>query len=152
MMKKTGKINEYIATVFGLGYFPIAPGTVGSLAGLVLCLILHKFTIIYILTFIILFVAGLRAAGKKETEAGHKDPSCVIIDEFACIFLVFLFIPLEPVYIITGFIIYRIIDIIKVPPMRSAENLRGGWGIMLDDAISGIYTNIILHILKFFIQ
>ena len=141
------KVHEYIATVFGLGYFPIAPGTAGSLAALPLCLLLHRFTFLYIGLFVVLFIAGVISAGKKEAETGQKDPSCVIIDEFACMFLVFLFIPIEPLYIITGFIIYRIIDIIKLPPIRSLEKLEGGWGIMLDDAVAGIYTNIILQVL-----
>ncbi|MGB2599434.1 MAG: phosphatidylglycerophosphatase A [Candidatus Omnitrophota bacterium] len=141
------KIHRYIATVLGLGYFPIAPGTVGSFAGLLLCLLLHKYVILYIIIFIILFAAGVITSGKVEKESGQKDPSYVIIDEFACIFLVFLLIPLKPLYVITGFIIYRIIDITKPPPIRLLEKREGGWGIMLDDALAAIYTNILLQIL-----
>ncbi len=146
-MKKT---SELIATVFGLGYAPIAPGTVGSLAGLGLCLLLHGYIVLYFLVFIVLFAAGIISAGRMEAESGGKDPSCVVIDEFACIFLVFLFVPLKPFFIITGFILYRLIDIIKIPPARSLEDLGGGWGIMLDDFAAGIYANLILQVLKLF--
>jgi phosphatidylglycerophosphatase A len=144
---KIKKLYENIATVFGLGHFPIAPGTAGSLAGLIPCLLLHNFLALYIVIFILLFAAGVISAGKVEEETGQEDPSFVVIDEFACIFLVFLFIPATPLYIITGFIIYRIFDVLKPPPIKSLEKLEGGWGIMLDDAAAAIYTNIILQIL-----
>jgi len=145
------KVHEYIATIFGLGYFPVASGTVGSFAGLIVCLFLHRYIFLYVGVFLVLFTAGVISAGKKEAETNQKDPACVIIDEFACIFLVFLFIPLTPLYIIAGFIIYRVMDIVKLPPMRAIEKLKGGWGIMLDDAVAAIYSNIILHIISSFI-
>ncbi|MEA3488937.1 MAG: phosphatidylglycerophosphatase A [Candidatus Omnitrophota bacterium] len=146
-MKISGNMDYLIATVFGLGYFPVAPGTAGSVAGLALCLLLHKNPVLYIGVFIILFVAGLISAGRVESQSQIKDPSIVVIDECACIFSVFLFVPINLPIILTGFFLYRLIDIIKLPPMRSLEKLRGGWGIMLDDLISGIYTNLILQIL-----
>ncbi|MGB3113566.1 MAG: phosphatidylglycerophosphatase A [Candidatus Omnitrophota bacterium] len=145
------KVHEYIATIFGLGYFAVASGTVGSFAGLIVCLLLHRYIFLYVGVFLVLFAAGVISAGKKEAETNQKDPACVIIDEFACIFLVFLFIPLTPLYIIAGFIIYRVMDIVKLPPMRTIEKLKGGWGIMLDDAVAAIYSNIILHIISSFI-
>ena len=147
---KENKIYRLIATVFGLGYAPIAPGTVGSLAGLVLCIVLGQHLVLYVLAFIVFFGVGVVAADKVSKETGIKDPSIVVIDEFACIFVAFLLVPLNAATVITGFIIYRIIDIIKVYPMRSAEEIEGGWGIMLDDLIGGIYTNLILQILIFF--
>lgn len=142
-------IHERIATVFGLGYFPIAPGTAGSAAGLILCLLLHSNPVIYILTFIILFVAGVVTSNKVESQSGIQDPSHVIIDEFACIFVVFLFIPISFPLVAAGFILYRVMDVAKFPPMSFLEKLKGGWGIMLDDLMAAIYTNIILHILVF---
>lgn len=147
----TKKLHFNIATVFSLGYSPIAPGTVGSLAGLALCLLLHGNNILYIITFFILFFAGVISAGKVEKETATEDPSFVVIDEFACIFLAFLFIPITLPTVIAGFIIYRVIDIIKVPPLGRLEDIKGGWGIMLDDLMAGIYTNLILQVgLKIF--
>ena len=146
-MEKSYRFYYLIATVLGLGNFPVAPGTAGSLAGLVACVLLHGNLTAYVIAFLVLFVAGVKAAGKVEDRTGIKDPSIVIIDEFACIFLVYLLVPLKPLTIIIGFILYRVIDIIKLPPMRSFESLEGGWGIMLDDFVGGIYTNLILQIL-----
>jgi phosphatidylglycerophosphatase A len=140
------KIHEKISTIFGLGYFPVAPGTVGSLAGLILCLLLHKYVLFYALTFVVLFALGVVSSGKVEKEKDLKDPPFIIIDEFACIFLVFFLIPLTPARVVIGFIIYRVIDILKPPPGRSLEKLKGGWGVMLDDAMAAIYTNLLLHI------
>ncbi|MFH1552387.1 MAG: phosphatidylglycerophosphatase A [Candidatus Omnitrophota bacterium] len=143
------KIHNIIATVFGIGRIVIAPGTWGSLAGLALCLALHGNVILYLLVFAGLFAAGVVSAGRVEEETGEKDPSIVVIDELACIFPVFLFVPMSIPGVIVGFILYRIIDIVKPPPVKSLEKLKGGWGIMLDDLAAGIYTNIILHILVF---
>jgi len=136
-----------VATVFGLGNFPVAPGTVGSAAGLAVCALLHSNLPVYSAFFIVVFILGVIAAGKVEDRTGEKDPSKVVIDEFACVFLAFFLVPLTPLTVITGFILYRVIDIIKLPPMRSFESLHGGWGIMMDDFVGGIYTNLILQIL-----
>jgi len=148
-MKKSKNIHNIIATVGGVGYFPIAPGTAGSFAGLLLCLLLHANTFLYICAFAILFTAGVISSGMVEKGSYQKDPGFIVIDEFANIFPVFLFIPLSVKTIIIGFILYRVFDIIKVPPMKKLEKLHGGWGIMLDDLISGIYANLILHVLLF---
>jgi phosphatidylglycerophosphatase A len=144
------KAYDLIATVCGLGRLPFAPGTWGSLAGLGLCLVLHGYIILYIAVFAVLFAAGVVSASKFEDTDGRKDPPQVVIDEFACIFLVFLLVPLKTPIILTGFILYRLIDIFKIPPMRSLERLKGGWGIMLDDLAAGIYANLILQILLFY--
>ncbi len=142
-------MHEVIATVCGLGYSPIASGTVGSLAGLGLYLILHNNPLVQFVSFVILFILGVISSGVIEDETGEKDPSKVVIDEFACILIAFLFVPYKLLYIVAGFIIYRIIDIIKIPPMAKLEGVRGGWGIMLDDLVGAIYTNIILQVLAF---
>lgn len=143
------KAHDLIATVLGIGRIGIAPGTWGSLAGLALCLALHENLAIYLIAFVVFFIAGVVSSGKVEAEIGYKDPSIVVIDEFASIFLVFLFVPIKAFTILTGFILYRIMDIIKVPPMRSVERMGGGWGIMLDDLVAAIYTNLILQILLY---
>ena len=141
------KIYYAIGTVLGLGYLPIAPGTWGSLGGLLVCFLLHKYLYVYLACFVITFFLGVVAASKIEEDTGEKDPSIVVMDEFACIFPVFLFVPMTVLTIVVGFIIYRIIDIIKIPPMGPLEKIEGGWGIMLDDLVGGIYTNIILQVL-----
>ena len=139
------KAYRAISTVFGIGRVPAAPGTAGSLAGLFLCLILHGYPVVYVGVFIFLFTAGVISSGRMEEDTGEKDPQSVVIDEFACIFLVYFLVPINVLTIITGFILYRLIDIFKIPPMRSLEKLKGGWGIMLDDLAAGVYVNVILQ-------
>lgn len=136
-----------VGTVFGLGHLPVAPGTWGSLAGLGLCLLLHDNPAFYMAAFAVSFILGLIASHKLEKRWEMKDPSSVVIDEFASIFIAFLLVPITVPIVITGFILYRAIDVIKLPPMRSLEKLKGGWGIMLDDLMGAIYTNLILQIL-----
>ncbi|MBU0570839.1 MAG: phosphatidylglycerophosphatase A [Candidatus Omnitrophica bacterium] len=143
------KISHNIATVFGLGKLPLAPGTWGSLAGLVLCVALHGHIVLYTLVFLCLFIIGVISAANVEADSDVRDPAYIVIDEFACIFPVFFLIPLSPAYVLAGFIIYRLMDIVKPPPIRKIEKLKGGWGIMLDDLVAAIYANIILHSLVY---
>lgn len=146
-MKGKLQIRYNIATLFGLGYVPFAPGTVGTLVTLPVCLFLHKYMLAYILTFIVLFVLGVFSSDAVEKNSGHKDPTHVIIDEAACLFVVFFMVPLSWPIVLVGFAAFRLIDIFKIPPMNFAENIRGGWGIMLDDLIAGLYANLILQAL-----
>jgi len=144
------KVYYIIATVFGLGRLPLCPGTWGSLAGLVFCIFLNRYPLIYSIFFFLTFFIGLIAAGKVESDSAEKDPGYIVIDEFACIFPVFFIIPLKIPYLLTGFVLYRLFDIIKVPPARAFEKIKGGWGIMLDDLVAGIYSGVILHIIAYF--
>lgn len=141
------KIHTQISTIFGLGYFPIAPGTIASSAGLLLCVILHRFQTLYLLTFLALFFAGVFSSTKTVKETADNDPAFIVIDEFACIFVVFLFIPLSVLIVIAGFILYRLFDILKPPPIKRLERVRYGWGIMFDDLLAAIYANLILRLL-----
>ncbi len=143
------KVDAYYltATVLGLGNAPFAPGTVGSLAGLLLCFALRGHLLLYSIVFLVLFAAGVISSFKVEEASGEKDPSMIVIDEFACIFVAFFLVPMTLPAVIAGFALYRVLDIVKIPPMRSLENIPGGWGIMLDDLMAGIYTNLALHIL-----
>jgi phosphatidylglycerophosphatase A len=145
------KHYEILATVGGLGYFPKAPGTAGSLAGLAACYLLRGNTAAYILTFIFIFVIGVISAGKMEEYTKTADPSCVIIDEFAGIFLVFFMIPMTGLSLLAGFLFFRLFDILKPPPIRTVEKIGGGWGIMLDDILAGIFAHILLRVLLFFV-
>ncbi len=129
---------------------PFAPGTWGSLAGLFFFLVLSRNSLACFLVFAALFAAGKISADKMETETGRTDPSEIVIDEFVGIFFVFMYIPLTPFFIATGFVIYRIMDIFKPPPIKSLEKLKGGWGVMLDDVLAGIYTCLVLHLLLLF--
>ncbi|MFA6636857.1 MAG: phosphatidylglycerophosphatase A [Candidatus Omnitrophota bacterium] len=143
------KYHELLSTVGGLGYFPKAPGTAGSLAGLVVCYLLRGNAAAYVLAFILVFITGVISSGKMEEYTKTTDPSCVVIDEFAGIFLVFFMIPMTGLSIFAGFLFFRLFDILKPPPIRTVEKIGGGWGIMLDDILAGIFAHILLRILLF---
>jgi phosphatidylglycerophosphatase A len=148
-------IIDILATVGGMGRIRYAPGTISSAAGLLLCLLIHRFLFIYASVFIILFLMGVWTSGIYAKRSGRKDPGEVVIDEFSSVFLVYLFIPdknMGPLTVISGFILFRFFDISKVPPVGIMEKFKGGWGIMLDDLMSALLSALILIFLNFLSQ
>ena len=139
-----------IATVFGVGRMPAAPGTWGSLAGLIVCLLLYRWPIVYYSVFVILFFAGVISSKIVEESDGIKDPSYIVIDEFACIFLIFFLITPNILNVVVGFSLFRLLDIFKPYPARNFENIKNGWGVMLDDLMVAVYVNVILQGLTYF--
>jgi phosphatidylglycerophosphatase A len=151
-MNTKNKIIIFLATGFFVGKFPFAPGTFGSLLAIPICFILSKtesyFSIIFISVFILL---SIFLAGKTEKIIGEKDPGIVVIDEIAGMILTLLFIPFNFITIITGFILFRIFDILKPFPIGYIDkNLKGGAGIVLDDVVAGIFANIALRLILIF--
>ncbi len=148
-MKQINSFEKLIGSGFYTGYFPIASGTFGSLAAIVIYLIpgFEKLEIIIPAT-IIFFVYGLYVATKFETVYG-KDPSQCTVDEVVGTWIALIALPKTFFIILTSFLIWRILDIIKPFPARTSENLKAGLGIMMDDVISGFYTLIILHLILY---
>ena len=147
--------TKIIASGLGLGYSPVIPGTIGSLLGIAIFLLLKYFglSLLVITVFtIVLFFIGVIVSTKAEKLFNKKDPSVIVIDEIVGALLFLSFIPLNFWYVIFGFIIYRIYDIIKPYPAKQAENLHSGWGIMLDDIFAGIYTIITVRIIYLMIH
>lgn len=139
-----------LASAFGLGYLPKAPGTWGSLAGAALALLITRLPLVSPdarWTVVVLVGAlGVLVAGRAARHAGRKDPQFVVIDEVSGQLLVY-FSPLTVLNWqswLLGFILFRVFDIWKPFPARQAESLPGGWGIMADDWIAGIYAAIVL--------
>lgn len=145
-MKKNSLI-KIIVTFFYAGEFPFAPGTVGSFVGLLLFLTVFDRPWLAGVIFMTICVLGFLLGNSAEKIFCKKDPSEVVIDEVAGIFIVFFMIPLDWVVIVVGFILYRILDIFKPFPAKRLERLKGGYGIMLDDILCGIYANFILRVL-----
>ena len=135
-----------IATGFFSGYSGFAPGTAGSCVALAIyCLLppLNAWT--WGGLVIGLFFVGVYTSGAGE-KAWGKDPKCVVIDEFVGFFLTVSLLPQSVLMGIGGFVLFRILDIIKPPPARQVEALRGGWGIVGDDVVVGIYGHLILRL------
>lgn len=123
------------------------PGTLGSLAGLlVYSLVMHN-EILYGFTILFLFMLGLIFAGEAEKVYKLKDPKMIVIDEACGMLLALFFVPFSIFSVIMGFFIFRILDILKPPPAKRMERLTGSLGIMFDDIIAAIYTNLILQVI-----
>ncbi|MBN2145102.1 MAG: phosphatidylglycerophosphatase A [Candidatus Aureabacteria bacterium] len=143
-MKK--KLILALATGFGLGWCPVFPGTIGSLPGFILVFFFSKTAWPSQIGFLIfLFLTGVWISGTALKWFHEKDPSPVTIDEIFSIPVTFFLIPLTPFTIGTGFILNRVLDIWKPFPAFQSQKLHKGWGIMTDDLISAIYSNLILH-------
>jgi len=146
------KINffeKFIGSGFYTGYSPFISGTVGSLAALIIYLIpgFEKLFII-IPAIITIMIYGIYLGNKFEAEYG-KDPSQCTVDEVVGMWISLVALPKSIGIVVSAFILWRILDIIKPPPARDLERLKGGLGIMIDDVISGIYTLIIMHLVVY---
>jgi len=141
-------ISKLFSTFLGIGFFPIAPGTLTSLiAVLAYKFGLYKWTWPYMLAlFVLMFVLGVLTSSRYISGKAVNDPSEVVVDEvlgqWVALFM------LEPSWWLMGaaFFLFRFFDIIKPFYIKRAENYPKGWGIMLDDIMAGVYTSVILHI------
>lgn len=147
------KLSKIIATFFGLGYAPIAPGTFGALGGFIISFILLKtgldfksFHFLHVFLIFVSFFAGIFACKRLSSQWGH-DPSKVVIDETLGFWVSILFLPLNVQTLIGGFVLFRFFDILKPFGIRKIDRLSTPYAVMLDDVVAGIYTNIILQIL-----
>lgn len=151
------KFLSYITgTVFGIGFFPYAPGTITSLAvmGVIYPLYIYGNGIsdlYYNLLILIFFVAGVASGNFIEQHIGKKDPKFVVIDEVVGMMITFVGIDMVNLSVnkeifIAGFLLFRFFDIVKPYPVNILENVRGGLGIMADDFVAGFLANAILKI------
>lgn len=138
----------FLATGFYVGRVPFAPGTLGSLVAfpvvfLLACLHWSMATAAVLL----LIAAAVWIAGRAERQLGSRDPGAVVIDEIAGMCVTMLAIPLSFATGVAGFLLFRLFDIVKPPPIRQLDRrLQGGWGIVMDDVAAGIAANIVLRI------
>lgn len=140
-----------LATFFGAGRSPIIPGTVGTLASLPLAALLAWALPSwgFAVATIVITVAAVLAADRAARLLAHKDPRAVVIDETAGLFVTLLGLPLSWPTLLGAFLLFRVMDVLKPPPARRAERLPGGWGIVTDDLIAGLYANLALRLLTF---
>ncbi len=141
------RVKLAVATGLGAGYFPFAPGTAGSIPGVVLHLLLYSLggPWLALAGAGVVIVIGLWSAGAAEPHFGRKDPGPVVIDEIAGQMLALAFFAPCLASAAAGFVLFRVLDVIKPWPCRSLERLPGAWGIMTDDLVAGLYANLLLH-------
>ena len=137
-----------IATVFKAGYIPIAPGTVGSIIGLLVFWLIKDYTSFTIEMFVAaaLFFAGVWASTIVEQVLERHDPGVVIVDEVVGMLVALMLLPPTITVMFLAFFLFRFFDIVKPYPARWCEQLSRGWGIMMDDVVAGLYVNVLLHI------
>ena len=141
-----GFLTKAFASGLFSGFSPVASGTVGSAVGLAFYSIpgFENPTILLPLSLLVLAL-GIRASNAMEKVYGH-DPGEVTIDEVLGMWISLLFLPKTILVAALAFFIFRILDIVKPFPARRFDNLRGGSGIMLDDVVSAVYTNLLLQL------
>jgi phosphatidylglycerophosphatase A len=148
-MTDKNTIVMYLATGCKSGYSPIIPGTAGSLAALVPCWLLSLLPLPVSSMFLIAFIVlSIWASELAENIVGRKDPGCIVIDEFAGMMITLLGIHFTWQSALAGFIIFRVMDILKPFPIRYLERtIPGGAGIVLDDVAAGVAAHILLRLL-----
>lgn len=142
MASKTARL---IATWFGCGYFPKGPGTVGSLAALLLVWLGVPAGI----GALLLFLPAVWASGVVSKEFGD-DPQIVVVDEVIGQWIAAAFVPVALVPLTLAFLLFRLFDITKPWPIRRLERLHGGWGIIMDDMAAGVLAAFVLRVGQWF--
>jgi phosphatidylglycerophosphatase A len=148
-MTQINLFEKIVGSGFFTGYIPVASGTFGSLAALIIYFI-PGFENLWIIlaSIVILFFYGVYVSTQFEKIYG-KDPAECTVDEIVGTWIALIALPKTILISLTSFLIWRLLDIIKPFPARSSENLSAGWGIMMDDVISGAYTLIIVHFIVY---
>jgi phosphatidylglycerophosphatase A len=144
-----GKAILALSTWFGVGFLPVVPGTFASAAGSPLVWFVDRLGGILGAVFLAAFLAlAFWSADRAEKMAGQDDPREIVIDEVAGILVSLFLVPLSWLNLSLGFILFRVFDIWKPFPLRRAEKLGGGLGIVLDDLLAGVYANLALRVIR----
>ena len=143
------KVIIFVATGAGLGKIPFAPGTFGTLMGILFVLSFKLINPCYeTISVVILIIFAIWIADQAEKILKQKDPGCIVIDEIAGYVVTMVGISLSIYTILIGFILFRFFDILKPFPVKYFEkNFKGGPGIVLDDLVAGLLSSFVLRIL-----
>lgn len=139
-----------LATGFGFGFSPVMPGTVGTLWGIPISwavLQLPSLTFQIVVCVALTLVAiPICSIAEKELSKG-KDPGCIVADEYLTLPICYLGLPFTPAVIVSGFVLHRIFDITKPPPIKQLQSIKGGTGIVIDDFLAAIIALACNHLL-----
>ncbi|HSL23269.1 MAG TPA: phosphatidylglycerophosphatase A [Vicinamibacterales bacterium] len=143
------RLAIFLCTFGYIGYSPIAPGTVGSAAGLVIYALVALSGAAWVeaAAMALVFAAGVWSATVGEHYFGGIDPGPVVIDEVLGMLVTLAFVPVGLKGAIVGFFVFRVFDVIKPFPAGRLERLHGGLGVMADDAAAAVYGNIVMRLL-----
>jgi len=143
----TRRLAIFVCSFAYIGFFPVAPGTVGSAAGIAVYAFGRWLHVPYfeLLSIAILFALGVMYGRTVEEALGGIDPGPFVIDEVMGMLITLLLIPVNWRGMLLGFLLFRAFDVMKPYPARQLERLPGGLGIMCDDAMAAVYANLALH-------
>jgi len=143
---------HFLAFGFGSGLAPKAPGTVGTMVAVLLYLLCQSMDLLsYSLLTAAICISGIWICGKSSEMLGVHDHGGIVWDEFAGYFITMIAAPPGWIWIVVGFILFRLFDILKPWPIQWAdEHVDGGLGIMLDDILAGLASFAVLQILAYF--
>lgn len=146
-MRRSDRLALALATGLGTGYAPVAPGTWGSLPGLALAWLLHRWSPSWGVASgaVVAALVGVWAAGRAARHFQTDDPRPVVVDEIAGQLVTLAFLPCRAPTLVAGFLLFRILDVWKPWPAGRLESLPGGSGIMADDLMAGVYGNLFLQ-------
>jgi phosphatidylglycerophosphatase A len=139
-----------LATGLGIGRAPLAPGTFGTLLGLPLAWVISRIDSFGLQVAVIVCVCavGIPICTQAARRLRAKDPGAIVLDEIASLPMTFFLVPIDSAWtVVAGFVLHRVFDIAKPPPARQLERLPEGLGIMADDWIAGLYSNLALRLL-----
>jgi len=150
------RIANLVSTWFGCGYAPKGPGTAGSLAAIVIAVLLHEFAGFgrwhFLLLAALLFAPGVWAATRTSRALGLKDPGIVVVDEVIGQWIALAGAPiLNWKSYLAAFLLFRLFDIWKPPPVHQFESLPEGLGIIADDVMAGVYAAVVLFVIVRFL-
>jgi phosphatidylglycerophosphatase A len=141
------RLAVFVCSFGYIGFFPFAPGTVGSAAGVAVYLAARQFAVPYIelVLIVALFAAGVVFTRPCEEDLRCTDPGPIVIDEVMGMLITLFTIPVGWGGILLGFLLFRVLDVAKPFPARQLERLHGGYGVMTDDAMAAVYANLLLR-------
>ena len=141
------RLALFVSTVGSLGYAPVAPGTFGSAAGLAAFYVIRSVhsPAVEISAIAVLFALGVWAGTLAERHFGGIDPGPVVLDEVVGMLITLFLLPVNGVGAFVGFVVFRILDVVKPFPSARFEKLPGGLGVMADDGMAAIYGNVAMR-------
>jgi phosphatidylglycerophosphatase A len=141
------RVGLFIATCGYLGYVPVAPGTFGSAAGLAAFFLIRSTgsLTVEVAAIALLFAIGIWSGTIAEHYFGGVDPAPVVMDEVVGMLITLAFLPVSVTGAIVGFLVFRVLDVLKPWPSARFERLPGGLGVMADDGMAAIYGNVVMH-------
>jgi phosphatidylglycerophosphatase A len=147
------KLIKLLATGFGSGLAPVAPGTAGTLVGVLICLLCLPLPWpMRFLTVLALSALSIYVAGQAEIIYKKKDDQRIVIDEIVGLQITMLPVTITVLHLFFGFVLFRVFDILKPFPINNLQKLPGGWGVVIDDVGAGIYAGVVMMFLIYFFK